>query len=93
MATPRFPNAEPLAVGEVLHCTSETVPSYSLTCSVPDHLQRLWVKVRPLRIPRHIAGIAVCGVFTAPSPHQGEHLIVSPDLLQTKYPDSGLQPS
>lgn len=51
-AIPCFPNAKPLVVVEVLHCTLETGPLYPLTgISVPDHLECLWVKVTPLRLP------------------------------------------
>lgn len=73
----------------------DCVPSYPLTfISVPDHLECLWVKVRPPRLPRHISAIAVCMVYSPPqSPHQDElieHVLASSDLLRTKYPDIGL---
>lgn len=69
-------------------------PTRKTCISVHDHLECLWVKVRPSRLPRHVSAIAVCVVYSPPQPSNQdeliEHLIASSDLLCIKHPDIGL---
>ena len=62
--------------------------------TIPEELEIVWVWVRPQRLPRPIAGLIVCVIYHPPSsPHDAllrDHLSSSLDILQTKYPNSGI---
>ena len=62
--------------------------------STPDNLEIVWVKLRPVRLPRTIASI-FCAVVYFPQPDMSveaqmiEHILSTIDLLTTRYPQAG----
>ena len=39
------------------------IPATKLNVKVPDHLEVLWVSVRPKWLPRSVSNIIICGIY------------------------------
>ena len=61
---------------------------------VPEQLEVLWMWARPSRLPRSVCGLILAVLYHPPaSPFEDlliEHLVSTLDILQTKYPPSGI---
>ncbi|XP_072021915.1 uncharacterized protein [Amphiura filiformis] len=62
--------------------------------NVPDHLEVLWVKARPERLPREIPVLFYAIIYSPPdNPHESEliaHLLHGFDYIRTQYPQAGV---
>lgn len=62
--------------------------------TVPDHLEVLWVKARPQRLPREISVLFYAIIYSPPnSIHDCElidHLLDGFDYIRTNYPQAGV---
>ncbi|XP_072022450.1 uncharacterized protein [Amphiura filiformis] len=80
--------------GGVAVYVKDNIPARELTeIAVPEELECIWLWVRPQRLPRSVAGMAVCAVYIPPdSEHQHtliKHIVMSLDKLKTKHADLG----
>jgi hypothetical protein len=72
----------------------DTIPARELTdIEIPEELECLWLWVRPNRLPRSVAGIAICAVYIPPkSEHQQlltNYIVSTLDKLKTQHADLG----
>ncbi|XP_072048561.1 uncharacterized protein [Amphiura filiformis] len=80
--------------GGVAVYVKDNIPARELTeIAVPEELECIWLWVRPQRLPRSVAGMAVCAVYIPPDSEHQQTLIkhvMSLDKLKTKHADLGI---
>ena len=79
--------------GGVSILVRENIPANKIDIKVPDHIETLWVSVRPNWLPRAISNIVVCGVYypgynSEYAPDQNDiilHITETVHYLYSKY--------
>ena len=49
--------------GGVSIFVKDNIPANEINIKVPEHIEALWVSIRPKWLPRSISNIVVCGVY------------------------------
>ena len=79
--------------GGVSILIKENIPANKIDIKVPEHIETIWVSVRPNWLPRAISNIVVCGIYypghnSEYAPDQNDiilHLTESMYYLNSKY--------
>ena len=80
--------------GGVAIYARESLHPQAMDINIPEHLEIVWVRMRPNFLPRMISGLYCAAIYSPPGDSYGDalidHLQQTVDQITTEHPDAGI---